>query len=62
MSEAVLPIQILIEIVDEYRDTFGVEPICNPADLPSECRRRAALQREQQQRCARARHYYNPKL
>jgi transposase InsO family protein len=44
------------ELIDQYRDTFGVEPICKVLQIsPSGYRRYAALQRNPRQRCARAR-------
>ena len=43
------------KLIDEHRDTFGVEPICKVLQIsPSGYRRHAALQRNPQQRCARA--------
>ena len=43
------------ELIDEHRDTFGVEPICKVLQIsPSGYRRHAALRREPQRRCARA--------
>jgi putative transposase len=43
------------ELIDEHRDTFGVEPICKVLQIsPSGYRRYAALLREPQRRCARA--------
>ncbi|MGI4957073.1 MAG: IS3 family transposase, partial [Janthinobacterium lividum] len=49
------PIQVLRELIDEHRDTFGVEPICKVLQIsPSGYRRHAALRREPQRRCARA--------
>ena len=48
------PIQVLRELIDEQRDTFGVEPICRVLQIsPSGYRRYAALQREPHRRCAR---------
>ena len=49
------PIQVLRELIDEHRDTFGVEPICKVLQIsPSGYRRYAALRRCPEQRCARA--------
>ena len=43
------------ELIDEHRDTFGVEPICKVVQIsPSGYRRHAALQREPHRRCAQA--------
>ena len=43
------------ELIDEHRGTFGVEPICKVLQIsPSGYRRYSALQRNPQQRCARA--------
>lgn len=43
------------ELVDQHRDTFGVEPICKVLQIsPSGYRRYAALRRDPDQRCARA--------
>jgi putative transposase len=42
-------------LIDQHRDTFGVEPICKVLQIsPSGYRRHAALRREPQRRCARA--------
>ena len=41
--------------VDQHRNTFGVEPICKVLQIAPSCyRRHAALQRNPQLRCARA--------
>ncbi|MEO5689060.1 MAG: IS3 family transposase, partial [Burkholderiaceae bacterium] len=49
------PIQVLRELIDEHRDTFGVEPICKVLQIsPSGYRRYAAFRREPQRRCERA--------
>ena len=43
------------ELIDEHRDTFGVEPICKVLQIsPSGYRRYAALRRSPLRRCARA--------
>jgi transposase InsO family protein len=46
----------LRELIDEHRDTFGVEPICKVLQIsPSGYRRYAALRCNPQRRCERAR-------
>jgi putative transposase len=45
----------LKDFIDQYRDTFGVEPICKVLQIaPSAYWRHAALRREPHRRCARA--------
>jgi putative transposase len=48
--------QVLREFIDEHRGTHGVEPICKVLQIaPSGYRRHAALRRDPDKRCARAR-------
>ncbi|WP_157896721.1 IS3 family transposase [Acidovorax carolinensis] len=50
------PTQVLNDFIDKHRDTFGVEPVCKVLQVaPSAYRRHAALIREPDRRCARAR-------
>ncbi len=45
-----------MDFIDQHRDTHGVEPICKVLQIaPSGYRRHAALRRDPQRRCARAR-------
>jgi transposase-like protein len=47
------PTQVLMDFIDEHRATHGVEPICKVLQVaPSGYRRRAALRRDPQKRCA----------
>jgi hypothetical protein len=44
------------DLVDQHRGTFGVEPICKILQIsPSAYRRYAALRRDPDKRCVRAR-------
>lgn len=48
--------QVLMDFIDQHRDSHGVEPICKVLQIaPSGYRRHAALRRDPQRRCARAR-------
>src|SRR5690606_37558558 len=48
------PFQVLNTLIDEHRDTFGVEPICRVLQVaPSGYRRHAARQRNPALRCRR---------
>ena len=48
------PMQVLRALVDQYRDQFGVEPICKVLRIaPSGYRRHAAEARNPSQRCPR---------
>ncbi|WP_085943624.1 IS3 family transposase [Acidovorax delafieldii] len=50
------PVEVLRDFIDKHRGTFGVEPICSVLQIaPSGYRRHAALLREPDRRCARAR-------
>lgn len=49
------PAEVLKDFIDQYREAFGVEPLCKVLQVaPSAYRRHAALLREPHKRCARA--------